>query len=158
MAELKTKATQASALDFIAGLPDEQRRKDCLAIMEMMKAATGAEPVPVIHFHGDADKLNPYQGEPRPGGLKFAPVEETIGRWVGHNGCTQQTAETQTENIVHRVYSPCSDSAQVEIYKILGGEHAWLGGEAVNAIVGQPTTEIAATPLMWAFFAAHPLP
>ena len=117
-----------------------------------------ARPLPVIHFHGDADRLNPYLGGPRPGGLTFRAVEENVGWWVDQNGCQPQPSETQTGNIVHRVFSGCTAGAGVELYKILGGEHAWPGGEAVSAEVGQPTTEITATPLIWAFFAAHPLP
>jgi hypothetical protein len=45
MAELKTKPTQASVLDFLGMLSDDQRRNDCLVVLELMKAATGAEPV-----------------------------------------------------------------------------------------------------------------
>ena len=37
MAELKTKATKEDAYAFIGKLPEEQRRKDALAIIEMMK-------------------------------------------------------------------------------------------------------------------------
>jgi len=57
-----------------------------------------------------------------------------------------------------RWYRPCNQSAEVELYTIIGGEHAWPGGEAVSAEVGQPTTELSATPLMWAFFIKHALP
>lgn len=45
MAELKTKPTQVSVIEFINQVENEVRRKDCLAVMELMKAATGAEPV-----------------------------------------------------------------------------------------------------------------
>ena len=41
MAELKTKATDTSVSKFIAAIGDEERRKDCLAVAEMMKKATG---------------------------------------------------------------------------------------------------------------------
>ena len=44
MAELKTKATNASVDDFLAAIDDEQRRKDCLAVVKIMKKATGAKP------------------------------------------------------------------------------------------------------------------
>jgi hypothetical protein len=44
MAEIKTKPTVASVKDFIAGVKDEQKRKDSLAILEMMKKATGEQP------------------------------------------------------------------------------------------------------------------
>jgi hypothetical protein len=43
MAELKTKPTRASADALIRGIPDDGRRKDCLALAAMMKRVTGAE-------------------------------------------------------------------------------------------------------------------
>jgi hypothetical protein len=44
MAELKTKKTDASVEKFLNGVADEQRRKDCFALVEIMKKATKAEP------------------------------------------------------------------------------------------------------------------
>lgn len=44
MAELKTKPTAQSVNDFLAREP-EARRRDCLALVEMMREATGADPV-----------------------------------------------------------------------------------------------------------------
>jgi hypothetical protein len=40
MAELKTKKNDASVTDFLDAIPDEQRRKDCYAILELMRKAT----------------------------------------------------------------------------------------------------------------------
>ncbi len=44
MAELKTKATNASVADFLAKVKDEQRRDDCLTVAKMMQQVTKAEP------------------------------------------------------------------------------------------------------------------
>src|SRR6266508_766026 len=44
MAELKTKEDETPVKKFIASVPDEQKRKDALAIVEMMKEATKLEP------------------------------------------------------------------------------------------------------------------
>lgn len=43
-AEIKTKENDASVGDFINAIPDEQKRKDSFAILEMMKKATKDEP------------------------------------------------------------------------------------------------------------------
>jgi hypothetical protein len=43
MAEIKTKATQASVDNFLNAIKDEQTRKDCWTIAEIMKKATKAE-------------------------------------------------------------------------------------------------------------------
>ena len=39
-AEIKTKQNSASVEDFIAGIPDEQKRKDSQIILKMMEKAT----------------------------------------------------------------------------------------------------------------------
>ena len=44
LAEIKTKPTSASVEDFINNVKDEQKRRDCFVILEMMKKATGEEP------------------------------------------------------------------------------------------------------------------
>lgn len=45
LVEIKTKPTQASVEDFINKVPDEQKRKDSFVLLEMMKKASGQEPV-----------------------------------------------------------------------------------------------------------------
>ena len=44
MAELKTQKTGASVAAFIAGIKDEATRKDCKALLGLLKEATGAQP------------------------------------------------------------------------------------------------------------------
>lgn len=44
MAEIKTKATSASVEDFINSIKEEQKRKDSLVLLEMMKKAIGEAP------------------------------------------------------------------------------------------------------------------
>jgi hypothetical protein len=44
MAEIKTKVTKASVLDFIRSVPDEQKRKDALVLLDMFKTITGEKP------------------------------------------------------------------------------------------------------------------
>jgi hypothetical protein len=45
MAELKTKKTKASVTQFLQGVKDETRRQDSLKVVQMMREATGQEPV-----------------------------------------------------------------------------------------------------------------
>jgi hypothetical protein len=57
MAENKTQKNDLSVTDFLNSVPDEQKRRDSFAIMEMMKQASGAEPKmwgPAIIGFGDA--------------------------------------------------------------------------------------------------------
>ena len=41
MAELKTKETKASVAGFLNQISDEQRRKDCQTVLDLMERATG---------------------------------------------------------------------------------------------------------------------
>ena len=43
MAELKTQVNKASVTKFLNRVPDEQRRRDCFALVEMMQTATKAK-------------------------------------------------------------------------------------------------------------------
>ncbi len=45
LAEIKTKPTAVSAAEFIHAIEDERKRKDSFKLIEMMKEATGEEPV-----------------------------------------------------------------------------------------------------------------
>ena len=45
LVEIKTKPTAVSVEDFINALADEQKRKDSFVLVEMMKKATGQQPV-----------------------------------------------------------------------------------------------------------------
>ncbi|MGI8581371.1 MAG: DUF1801 domain-containing protein [Chitinophagaceae bacterium] len=45
LAVIKTKPTTASVEDFINSVKDEQKRKDSFVLLEMMKKATGEEPI-----------------------------------------------------------------------------------------------------------------
>ena len=44
MAEPKTRQTNQSVAVFVSKIPDAERRQDCLALIELMKQATKAEP------------------------------------------------------------------------------------------------------------------
>lgn len=45
LVEIKTKPTAASVEDFINAIQDDQKRKDSFVLLEMMKKATGEEPI-----------------------------------------------------------------------------------------------------------------
>jgi polyhydroxybutyrate depolymerase len=126
---------------------------------QAVQSCQAGRPVSVLHFHGTNDQLNPYDGGYGPGGkVNFAPVKDTIQFWVKQNGCPVQAQVKEAGNIVNERYSPCAQNTAVELYTIVGGEHAWPGGESISEEIGAPTTEILATPLIWEFFTAHPMP
>ncbi|MCX8051974.1 MAG: alpha/beta hydrolase-fold protein [Chlorobi bacterium] len=119
-----------------------------------------SQPVSVVHFHGTADQNVPLTGgvgakaldkTPKP------PVEESISFWVKFNRCrTQPQRESVTPSVTRYTYAAEGSTAEVVYYQIAGGGHAWPGGKRLLAILDEPTQEIAATPIIWQFFAAHP--
>jgi hypothetical protein len=44
MAEIKTKVNEASVEEFLSTVEDEQKRKDCIEIVKIMKQVTKKEP------------------------------------------------------------------------------------------------------------------
>jgi polyhydroxybutyrate depolymerase len=127
-------------------------------ILDDQNACHPARSVPVIHFHGTADRLNPYEGGTTSAGFEFVSVEDAIRFWVEKNACPNPPQRTESGTIQHDVYAPCAQNSAIELYTIVDGEHAWPGGEAVSPQIGEPTMEISASLLMWEFFAAHPMP
>jgi polyhydroxybutyrate depolymerase len=120
------------------------------------------EPVSVIEFHGTADQHIPYNGgigDQSLAGVPFASVKDSIDFWLKFDQCPT-TPKTETfADIQHDAYSNCADGTAVELYTIIGGGHAWPGGNGPAWPGGdQPTHTISATNLMWDFFSAHPKP
>ncbi len=127
-------------------------------ILDDQQACHPARSVPVIHFHGTADRLNPYNGGTTGAGFRFVAVKDAIEFWAEKNLCPDQMQRTESGTIRHDVYAQCAKNSAVELYSIVDGEHAWPGGEAVSPQIGEPTMEISAATLLWEFFAAHPMP
>ncbi len=118
-------------------------------------ACTPARPVPVMHFHGTADPLVPYDGSSV---LGFPSVPDTFAGWGARDGCTDPPAETYQNGDVHcATYSHCGAGATVTLCTVDNGGHTWPGGLPVPTL-GYTTTDINATDAMWTFFQQHPLP
>jgi polyhydroxybutyrate depolymerase len=77
---------------------------------------------------------------------------------VRQNGCASTPQVTQNGSIRHTVYNGCQQNAAVELYTVVGGGHAWPGGQPGWKGGDVPTTELHASQVIWDFFAAHPHP
>ena len=119
-------------------------------------------PVSIIEFHGTADRHIPYDGgngDKSLTNVAFVSVRDTIDEWVRFDQCLSSPQTVTFADIRHDTYSNCAQGTSVELYTILGGGHAWPGGNGPAWPGGdQPTHSISATGLMWDFFAAHPKP
>jgi polyhydroxybutyrate depolymerase len=120
-----------------------------------------SQPISVIEFHGTGDKHIPYDGGFGPKSLvnvDFASVKDSVGFWTSFDGCNSKPHTNSFDNIWHEAWTGCTGYTSVELYTIIGGGHAWPGGEVGLADSDQPTTTISASQLIWEFFAAHPKP
>ncbi len=126
------------------------------------KVCAPSEPVSLIHFHGTADQNLPYDGGYGPDSIAdvlFASVEESLNFWLAANRCPDAPTSESFADIVHESYKDCAGGTSVELYKIIGGGHAWPGNSGPSRAGGDaPTQTISATQLIWEFFAAHPKP
>lgn len=127
-------------------------------------------PVPIIAFYGTADPLVAYQGSALATGeppwwawwmpvratSPFPPVEDWIAAWAARDDCESTPEVLPAQGTVSGIrYGGCAGGAEVILYTVAGGGHAWPGGG--STFVGRTTGDLSASEAMWAFFTAHPL-
>lgn len=123
-------------------------------------------PVPVLHIHGTADTLVPFEGwgVKKSTFMKVLGVEDTISAWVKLNRCEQDplveklpTPKDKLE-VTKKTYRPLKAGAEVVLCVVQGGGHTWPGGLALGGLLGACTYNISATDALWEFFQKHSLP
>jgi polyhydroxybutyrate depolymerase len=114
-----------------------------------------SRPISVMHFHGTADPLVPYQGSPQMG---FPGVEAMFNDWAKRDGCTAAPIESFRKGDSHcSSYKGCPGDNEVILCTVDNGGHTWPGGTPIPGL-GNTTMDISATDAMWDFFLRHPLP
>lgn len=119
-----------------------------------------SRPMPTIVFHGTADPVVPYTGDPsHEHGYPLPVIPGWVESLARRNGCEQAPVEIPIKGAVSGLhYGNCSSKADVVFYTIAGGGHSWPGGEPLpKFIVGSTSQDIDATRVMWEFFQQHPL-
>lgn len=127
-------------------------------------------PVAVLHFHGTADRLAPFDGgrgdgaERTPAALRptFNSVAHGIDNWVRANGCdptptVEILPDTADDGMrsTRKTWSGGNDGTEVVLIEIENGGHTWPGEEPVADFLGESTKDFSANDLMWAFFQKH---
>jgi len=120
---------------------------------------TPSRPVPMIVFHGTADRIVPYLGG-RSGPAELPNIPDWVAERAGLNGCARvPQALPAVGAITEFEFSGCANDSAVVFYSIRDGGHTWPGGEPIPAWIAGPTsTELNATEQMWAFFRQTSLP
>jgi polyhydroxybutyrate depolymerase len=120
----------------------------------------GCRPVPMVQFHGTADRFAPYDGglswpTPRP----FPSVSTWAANWARRNQCGPNPLDSVVAaDVSRREYTDCADDAAVVLYTIRGGGHTWPGGKPLPEWWAGPTSRsIDASVQTWRFFREHRL-
>lgn len=121
-----------------------------------------ANPVAAIIVHGKADQNVRYEGG-QSGGVEKSRVDLSIADavkfWTKVNACaaTPQREELQNGAVIKEAYASTT-GADVVLYTVVNGGHAWPGGKKTRAIGGYDAASqsLDATAIIWEFFKAHP--
>jgi polyhydroxybutyrate depolymerase len=116
---------------------------------------TPPRPVAVMHVHGTADFVVPYNGGGLSGGKS---VPETIAAWTKLDGCTDATPTSVFKNgdATCDEYQACGGGVRVRLCTIDQGGHQWPGGQ--DDFLGKLSADLNTSEEMAKFFEAHPMP
>lgn len=155
---------------YLTGMSNGAMLAETYAILRDVRAVAGvsgtldlsqapARPVPLLHIHGRADPVVPYDG-----GLgrnltaEFTPVEDLIAAFVAAFGnlsprVHKVDAVQDGTSVAQTDYLDPAGRVQVRLISIEGGGHNWPGGDADRRAASQ---EVSATGAILEFFALHP--
>lgn len=111
----------------------------------------------VMHFHGTADEVVPYNGT-----FGIPPVEETIEWWAEENLCNNTPViislpdiSTGDHSSVDEFrYNGCDYNSEVILYKVINGGHSWPGAIPIPSL-GNTNQDIDASVMIGTFFQSH---
>ena len=125
-----------------------------------LRAGTGSgpsQPVPVLAFHGTADRINPYGGGGTPRWDESVP--DAARRWALANGLGDAPSETSVSKTLTRTtYGVEGGQGEVTLWTAQGAGHTWPGarlGLLLRLFLGRTTMEIDATERIWSFAQGH---
>ncbi len=120
----------------------------------MLDPCPAPHPTSVIHIHGTADKLVPYNGGDARSAVDGPPVPDVNAFWRKVDQCGPPAVTTNAP--VTTSTAACADKRSVELITIDGGKHQWPGGDTFLEKRDPTSHTLNATQTIWLFFAAHP--
>jgi polyhydroxybutyrate depolymerase len=118
-----------------------------------LDACVAPHPTSVIHIHGTADRLVPYNGGQGASTVNGPSIPDVNAFWRKVDQCGPPDITTKAP--VTTSTAACADHRGVDLITIEGGRHEWPGGTSFLERLG-PTHVLNATQTIWQFFAAHP--
>ena len=124
-----------------------------------------ARPVSVLAVHGTADTNIPIGGGHGSGvsPIAFSSPVDAVGTLARADRCTGSTRHTDPQHTDLDVESwrGCAAGAGVELIRVRGATHAWMGHpspRAATGLAGVPYQGFDSSAAIWSFLAAHPRP
>jgi polyhydroxybutyrate depolymerase len=116
-----------------------------------------ARPVPVLAFHGTADRINPYAGS---GSERWREsVPDAVRAWGEANGHRAAPSVVEVSPTLTRTtYGAPGGPGEVTMWTSKGAGHTWPGarmGLLLRAFLGRTSNEIDASREIWSFERAH---
>jgi polyhydroxybutyrate depolymerase len=111
-------------------------------------------PVPIVAFHGLADRINPYRGG---GGVRWSEsVPDAAQAWATANGLKGAPTVTQISPTLSKTSYGEGTPAEVTLWTFQGAGHTWpghAGGLLLRLFLGRTSNELDATAEIWRLFA-----
>jgi polyhydroxybutyrate depolymerase len=108
--------------------------------------------IPVMHIHGTNDFVVSYNG-----GFGNKSVDEVLGFWRSFNNCPADAVIVNLPDLVQegstvqtQTWTPCMDSTEVVLYKVINGGHTWPGSVGTTGL-GNTNRDIIASDEIWKF-------
>jgi polyhydroxybutyrate depolymerase len=126
-----------------------------------LDTCTPVHPMPLMHVHGNADPLVPYDGGP--GGLPlsgratpiFPAAADEVAAFRTKDGCPSASDVYFDSGNAHcDHWGPCQGGSEVVFCTVNQGGHAWPGGTGSSS----ESSSLDATQAIWTFFQKHALP
>ena len=118
-------------------------------------------PVPLLEFHGTADRVVPYHGSQS---RQFPPILTWLEEWATRDGCTTGPTIFYTRgNVTGLEWTHCQGNATVVHFRMQGEGHRWpsvrfnVSFNTSGRTPGTTGQARSASALIWLFFQQYPL-
>jgi polyhydroxybutyrate depolymerase len=119
-----------------------------------LDACAAPHPTSVIHIHGTADRLVPYNGGQGASTVNGPSVADVNAFWRNVDQCGPPDITTNAP--VTTSIAACADNRSVVLITIEGARHQWPGGSTLLEGADPTSHALNATQTIWQFFADHP--
>jgi polyhydroxybutyrate depolymerase len=119
-----------------------------------LDACAAPHPTSVIHIHGTADRLVPYDGGQGTSFVNGPSIADVNAFWRNADHCGPPDIATNAPVTIST--AACADNRSVVLISIDGGRHQWPGGTTALERADPTSRALNATETIWQFFAGHP--